>query len=208
MSALLAIRDSRAPPSPAGLCVPESKMAVSRRRGSRAGARSFLCALLLSFSQFVGSDGTGGDAAAPGAAGTQAELPHRRFEYKYSFKGPHLVQSDRTVPFWAHAGSKPGLGRGGGFPPCLLCPRSISPMPCSAEGQLQPCMPHALGQETLGQDSPGSPNSRSPWPAASPRVLESSHAACPPTSSLPFFNLISTFCRIQTCFVTFCSCLH
>lgn len=157
VSALLAIRGSRAPPSPAGLCVPESKMAVSRRRGSRAGARSFFCALLLSFSQFVGSDGMGGDAAAPGAAGTQAELPHRRFEYKYSFKGPHLVQSDGTVPFWAHAGSKPGLGRGGGNPPCLLSPRSISPMPCSAKGQLQPCMPHALGQ-----DSPGSPNSRSP----------------------------------------------
>ncbi|GAB1301821.1 Protein ERGIC-53 [Apodemus speciosus] len=80
-------------------------MAVSRQRGPRAGARSFFCALLLSFSQFVGSDGTGGDAAAPGAAGTQAELPHRRFEYKYSFKGPHLVQSDGTVPFWAHTGN-------------------------------------------------------------------------------------------------------
>ncbi|KAM7320439.1 hypothetical protein ACRRTK_020882 [Alexandromys fortis] len=80
-------------------------MAGSRRRGSQAGARPFLCALLLSFSRFVGSDGTGGDAAAPGAAGTQAELPHRRFEYKYSFKGPHLVQSDGTVPFWAHAGN-------------------------------------------------------------------------------------------------------
>lgn len=114
VSALLAIRSSRAPPSPAGLCVPESKMALSRQRGPQAGARSFFCALLLSFSQFVGSDGTGGDAAAPGAAGTQAELPHRRFEYKYSFKGPHLVQSDGTVPFWAHTGSKPGLGRGAG----------------------------------------------------------------------------------------------
>nr|4GKX_A Chain A, Protein ERGIC-53 [Homo sapiens]4GKX_B Chain B, Protein ERGIC-53 [Homo sapiens]4GKX_C Chain C, Protein ERGIC-53 [Homo sapiens]4GKX_D Chain D, Protein ERGIC-53 [Homo sapiens]4GKX_E Chain E, Protein ERGIC-53 [Homo sapiens]4GKX_F Chain F, Protein ERGIC-53 [Homo sapiens]4GKY_A Chain A, Protein ERGIC-53 [Homo sapiens] len=42
-------------------------------------------------------DGVGGDPAVA--------LPHRRFEYKYSFKGPHLVQSDGTVPFWAHAGN-------------------------------------------------------------------------------------------------------
>lgn len=129
VSALLAIRGSSAPPSPAGLCVPESKMAGSRRKGPRAGARPFICALLLSFSRFVGSDGMGGDAAAPGAAGTPAESPHRRFEYKYSFKGPHLVQSDGTVPFWAHAGSKPGLGRGPGsflafrlFGPSPQCP--------------------------------------------------------------------------------------
>uniref|UniRef100_A0A8C6R1R7 Lectin, mannose-binding, 1 n=1 Tax=Nannospalax galili TaxID=1026970 RepID=A0A8C6R1R7_NANGA len=68
-------------------------MAGSRGRGPRAGMRPLFCALLLSLSRFVGSDGTGGDA------------PHRRFEYKYSFKGPHLVQSDGTVPFWAHAGN-------------------------------------------------------------------------------------------------------
>ncbi|XP_078536053.1 spermatogenesis-associated protein 22 isoform X3 [Lissotriton helveticus] len=30
---------------------------------------------------------------------------HRRFEYKYSFKGPHLVHSDGSVPFWIHSGS-------------------------------------------------------------------------------------------------------
>lgn len=112
-------------------------MAGSWRKGPQAGTWSFFCALLLSFSQFVGSDGTGGDAAAPGAAGTQAELPHRRFEYKYSFKGPHLVQNDGTVPFWAHAGSKQGLEREGGFPPCLPFPRSVFSVPCSAEGQLQ-----------------------------------------------------------------------
>lgn len=30
---------------------------------------------------------------------------HKRFEYKYSFKGPHLVQRDGTVPFWEYGGS-------------------------------------------------------------------------------------------------------
>uniref|UniRef100_A0A9L0SJ91 Lectin, mannose binding 1 n=1 Tax=Equus caballus TaxID=9796 RepID=A0A9L0SJ91_HORSE len=77
-------------------------MAGSRQRGPQARARRLFCALLLSLSRFVGGDGVGGD---PAAAGTPAALPHRRFEYKYSFKGPHLVQSDGTVPFWAHAGN-------------------------------------------------------------------------------------------------------
>ncbi|XP_063310024.1 protein ERGIC-53 [Pelobates fuscus] len=35
----------------------------------------------------------------------QQSVPHRRFEYKYSFKGPYLVQSDGTVPFWTHTGN-------------------------------------------------------------------------------------------------------
>ncbi|KAJ8402348.1 hypothetical protein AAFF_G00368370 [Aldrovandia affinis] len=34
-----------------------------------------------------------------------ADAPHRRFEYKYSFKGPHLAQSDGTIPFWLHTGN-------------------------------------------------------------------------------------------------------
>ncbi|XP_064410117.1 protein ERGIC-53 [Latimeria chalumnae] len=34
-----------------------------------------------------------------------SNIPHRRFEYKYSFKGPHLVQSDNTIPFWVHTGN-------------------------------------------------------------------------------------------------------
>lgn len=29
----------------------------------------------------------------------------RRFEYKLSFKGPHLVFKDGTIPFWDHSGS-------------------------------------------------------------------------------------------------------
>ncbi|XP_015195644.1 protein ERGIC-53 isoform X2 [Lepisosteus oculatus] len=33
------------------------------------------------------------------------DSPHRRFEYKYSFKGPHLAQSDGTIPFWVHTGN-------------------------------------------------------------------------------------------------------
>ncbi|XP_043922091.1 protein ERGIC-53 [Protopterus annectens] len=38
-------------------------------------------------------------------AETENSNPHRRFEYKYSFKGPHLVQNDGTVPFWVHTGN-------------------------------------------------------------------------------------------------------
>lgn len=99
-----------------------SKMAGCRRRGPRARVRPLLCALLLSLSHFVRGDGGGGHPGAAGAAGTPAALPHRRFEYKYSFKGPHLVQSDGTVPFWAHAGSKPGPRAGGRVPPRLAPP--------------------------------------------------------------------------------------
>ena len=34
-----------------------------------------------------------------------SDTPHRRFEYKYSFKGPYLAQKDGTVPFWEYSGS-------------------------------------------------------------------------------------------------------
>ncbi|XP_023226933.1 protein ERGIC-53-like [Centruroides sculpturatus] len=33
------------------------------------------------------------------------EVPHKRFEYKYSFKGPYLAQKDGTVPFWEAYGN-------------------------------------------------------------------------------------------------------
>uniref|UniRef100_A0A8C3UUX2 Lectin, mannose binding 1 n=1 Tax=Catharus ustulatus TaxID=91951 RepID=A0A8C3UUX2_CATUS len=48
-----------------------------------------------------------GRPAISGAQATEgaAAAPHRRFEYKYSFKGPHLVQADGTVPFWVHTGN-------------------------------------------------------------------------------------------------------
>uniref|UniRef100_A0A3B3BLP0 Lectin, mannose-binding, 1 n=1 Tax=Oryzias melastigma TaxID=30732 RepID=A0A3B3BLP0_ORYME len=38
-------------------------------------------------------------------APSSGEPPHRRFEYKYSFKGPHLAQSDGSIPFWIHSGN-------------------------------------------------------------------------------------------------------
>ena len=31
---------------------------------------------------------------------------HVRFEYKLSFKGPHLVNKQGNIPFWKHYGSK------------------------------------------------------------------------------------------------------
>ena len=35
-----------------------------------------------------------------------AQPPFKKFEYKYSFKGPHLIQKDETVPFWQYGGRK------------------------------------------------------------------------------------------------------
>lgn len=35
-----------------------------------------------------------------------SQTPHRRFEYKYSFKAPYLAQKDNQVPFWTYSGSK------------------------------------------------------------------------------------------------------
>jgi len=31
--------------------------------------------------------------------------PHKKFEYKYSFKGPYLAQKDGAVPFWQYNGA-------------------------------------------------------------------------------------------------------
>lgn len=117
---------------PAARC----KMATRERRGGLAAA--VVAGVLLALGRAA--------VAAEGSAG-----PHRRFEYKYSFKGPHLVQADGTVPFWAHTGSKwragrraaPGRGsglraeRGGGAGPCGGGPRlaaavrSPGPSPCA-----------------------------------------------------------------------------
>jgi len=33
------------------------------------------------------------------------DIIHKRFEYKYSFKGPHLTQKDNSIPFWEYGGS-------------------------------------------------------------------------------------------------------
>ncbi|GAB5579534.1 protein ERGIC-53 isoform X1 [Prionailurus iriomotensis] len=89
----------------------------------------------------------GGDPAAAGAAGTAAAPPHRRFEYKYSFKGPHLVQSDGTVPFWAHAGSKPGKRAGGQGPLLALRLLLFTLSPLHSTGAVDP------SQQPLLQDA-------------------------------------------------------
>ncbi|XP_012275732.1 protein ERGIC-53 [Orussus abietinus] len=34
-----------------------------------------------------------------------AETPHRKFEYKFSFKPPYLAQKDGSVPFWEYGGN-------------------------------------------------------------------------------------------------------
>ncbi|KAI4502645.1 hypothetical protein M0802_002557 [Mischocyttarus mexicanus] len=34
-----------------------------------------------------------------------AEIPHGKFEYKYSFKPPYLAQKDGSVPFWEYGGN-------------------------------------------------------------------------------------------------------
>ncbi|CAI9732606.1 protein ERGIC-53-like isoform X2 [Octopus vulgaris] len=33
-----------------------------------------------------------------------ASVPRLRFEYKLSFKGPHLIQKDKSIPFWEYGG--------------------------------------------------------------------------------------------------------
>lgn len=41
-----------------------------------------------------------------------ASVPGERqvkFQYKHSFKGPHLVNKDGAIPFWNHGGSKSPL---------------------------------------------------------------------------------------------------
>ncbi|KAK6620012.1 hypothetical protein RUM44_006412 [Polyplax serrata] len=38
-------------------------------------------------------------------SGSNGTLPHRRFEYKYSFKPPYLAQKDGSVPFWQYGGN-------------------------------------------------------------------------------------------------------
>ncbi|XP_012540603.1 protein ERGIC-53 [Monomorium pharaonis] len=35
----------------------------------------------------------------------RGEAPHRKFEYKYSFKPPYLAQRDGSVPFWEYGGN-------------------------------------------------------------------------------------------------------
>nr|XP_060617329.1 protein ERGIC-53 [Anolis sagrei ordinatus] len=70
---------------------------VERQRG--AGEWVLWAAVLsLPFAEATGQAEGGGGGGTPLA-------PHRRFEYKYSFKGPHLAQGDGAVPFWVHTGN-------------------------------------------------------------------------------------------------------
>ncbi|CAG0919605.1 unnamed protein product [Notodromas monacha] len=36
---------------------------------------------------------------------SQQDVPGRKFEYKFSFKGPYLSQKDGSVPFWQYSGN-------------------------------------------------------------------------------------------------------
>uniref|UniRef100_A0A8C9YBE6 Lectin, mannose-binding, 1 n=1 Tax=Sander lucioperca TaxID=283035 RepID=A0A8C9YBE6_SANLU len=74
-------------------------MAVSIAQRPAAKAR----VLLLTFLTTLIFHCSIADIAA--GASTSEELPHRRFEYKYSFKGPHLSQTDGNIPFWIHTGN-------------------------------------------------------------------------------------------------------
>ncbi|KAA8584479.1 hypothetical protein FQN60_008264 [Etheostoma spectabile] len=74
-------------------------MAVSIAWRPAANAR----VLILTFLTTLIFHRSVADIAA--GASTSEELPHRRFEYKYSFKGPHLSQTDGNIPFWIHTGN-------------------------------------------------------------------------------------------------------
>ncbi|CAL8279072.1 unnamed protein product [Merluccius merluccius] len=79
-------------------------MAASAAKRWLAPRSSLLLSLLFMALKSVRCD----DAAAAAVAGGPAasgEPPHRRFEYKYSFKGPHLSQPDGSIPFWIHTGN-------------------------------------------------------------------------------------------------------
>lgn len=194
-SALLADRGSRAPPPAASLCFPESKMAGSRQSGPQARVRPLFCALLLSLSHFVRGDGVGGHPGSAGAAGTPGALPHRRFEYKYSFKGPHLVQSDGTVPFWAHAGSKPGPRAGGRVPP-RLAPPSLRLLSAAllVRGEGDPRQPLLqVGSGSLGPST---------CPPALPVCLPPVCPPLPPSAGL-LLDLLGSFRLFWEAFVTY-----
>ncbi|XP_061887285.1 protein ERGIC-53 [Entelurus aequoreus] len=77
-------------------------MAASGARRRAAGGmltllKSFLVALLYHRSV--------AEVTTEHGAATGDGAPHRRFEYKYSFKGPHLAQPEGGVPFWIHSGN-------------------------------------------------------------------------------------------------------
>lgn len=42
----------------------------------------------------------------PFSLSTETGERHVKFQYKHSFKGPHLVNKEGNIPFWTHGGSK------------------------------------------------------------------------------------------------------
>jgi len=42
--------------------------------------------------------------AATSAGSNSGSTPHKKFQYRYSFKGPQLTQTNGQVPFWTHYG--------------------------------------------------------------------------------------------------------
>ncbi|KAJ3604920.1 hypothetical protein NHX12_026971 [Muraenolepis orangiensis] len=83
-------------------------MAVSilgARRWSAAKSYLFISLVLLTLKSIC-CEGDVNISAGAAAASTTEQQPHRRFEYKYSFKGPHLSHPDgSSIPFWLHSGN-------------------------------------------------------------------------------------------------------
>ncbi|XP_061149861.1 protein ERGIC-53 [Syngnathus typhle] len=91
------------------MAVPGAATQRRRRTSISATGRMFVALLagLLCHSSVAQVTITDNDAVTDAVAKTPDPAdaaPHRRFEYKYSFKGPHLVQPDGRIPFWIHMG--------------------------------------------------------------------------------------------------------
>uniref|UniRef100_A0A8B9H0A5 L-type lectin-like domain-containing protein n=1 Tax=Astyanax mexicanus TaxID=7994 RepID=A0A8B9H0A5_ASTMX len=83
----------------------EGKMAA---RALVAAVAVLVVCVCVHAEQQEAAGGAGDSASAGGRVGGSGgggDAPHRRFEYKYSFKGPHLSR-DGSIPFWVHTGSK------------------------------------------------------------------------------------------------------
>jgi len=61
----------------------------------------------------------------PLSLATEASERHVKFQYKHSFKGPHLVNKEGSIPFWTHGGSKWSLFCEMNFLSTYTCTRSV-----------------------------------------------------------------------------------
>lgn len=93
------------PVGPSGASRHAVRAAAIRQQPNRSEKMAVSMAKLLSAQRCVLLVAALFHCSVRGETGSE-EPPHRRFEYKYSFKGPHLTQSDGTIPFWVHTGSK------------------------------------------------------------------------------------------------------